>query len=440
MMMTNNSFQYQTIPKTPNRNPIHPSKKKRIDTSPYTPATMLTMSSITHHRPTNSNNAHKNSKKSKAHKLQSSATKTSIFQSKNKIDHSPISSFDLIETKGRNQIINKKKDLSFNKKIKTEILSTGYKNVQTPTTKVTRYDRHMKFNSAKTLNSLSESINNSTHLVVSSSNSFINKVDKDNVLLKEKINSILEGSIVDQKYQNEIKKDELILNNILSKSNSFDNLLKKKEKNTDNIMNSNDEYSHQENFFSLKNDYDIFYTEEYIRTISDDMIQLELQLLIDKVYEMQTAYHKTFKILFDNYKLYSTLLRTYYKKYFTTRKKYNILVQKKEKMKMKKNINMIWDNSNLFTLLNKEMKFFYEITKGASFDFSSKKVKTNRTFKNIFLSISQRVKNKLNTNEKKDVSNKNNIGMINKKKSINTKKGKPVNQNFDKIQKVLFHK
>ena len=59
-MMTNNSFQYQTIPKTPNRNPIHPSKKKRIDTSLYTPTTMLTMSSITHHRPTNSNNAHKN--------------------------------------------------------------------------------------------------------------------------------------------------------------------------------------------------------------------------------------------------------------------------------------------------------------------------------------------------------------------------------------------
>ena len=52
---------------------------------------------------------------------------------------------------------------------------------------------------------------------------------------------------------------------------------------------------------------------------------------------------------------------------------------------------------------------------------------------------SQRVKNKLNTNEKKDVS-KNNIGRINKKKSINTKKGKPVNQNFDKIRKVLFHK
>ena len=438
-MMTNNSFQYQTIPNTPNRNPIHPSKKKRIDTSLYTPTTMLTMSSITHHRPTNSNNAHKNNPKFKAHQLQSSATKTSILKSKKKVEQSSISSFDFIEPKGRNQNINKKKDLSFNKKIKTEILNTGYKNIQTPTAKVTRYDRHMKFNSAKTLNNFSESINNSTHLVVSNSNSFINKVDKDNVLLKEKINSILEGSIVDQKYQNEIKKDELIMNNILSKSNSFDKLLKKNEKNTDNIMNNNDEYNHQDNFFCLKNDYDIFYTKEYIEAISDDMIQLELQLLIDKVYEMQTAYHKDFKILFDNYKLYSTLLKTYYKKYFTTRKKYNILVQKKEKMKMKRNLNMIWDNSNLFTLLKKEMKFFYEITKGASFDFTSRKVKTNRTFKNLFLSISQRVKNKLNTNEKKDVS-KNNMGRINKKKSNNTKKGKPVNQNFDKIRKVLFHK
>ena len=100
---------------------------------------------------------------------------------------------------------------------------------------------------------------------------------------------------------------------------------------------------------------------------------------------------------------------------------------------------MIWDNSNLFTLLKKEMKFFYEITKGASFDFTSRKVKTNRTFKNLFLSISQRVKNKLNTNKKKDVRRNNSV-MINKKKSINTKKGKPVNHNFNKIRKVLFHK
>ena len=440
-MMTNNSFQYQTIPKTPNRNPLRPSKKKRIDTSPYTPATMLTMSSITHHRTNNSNNDHKAIHKPKTHKLQSSATKTSIFKSKKKIGQSPISSFDFIETnQGRNHNINKKKDLSFNKRLKTEILNTGYKNVQTPTAKVTRYDRHMKFNSAKTLNNLSESINNSTHLIVSSSNSFINKNDKDKILLKEKINSILEGSIVDQKYQNEIKKDELILNNILSKSNSFDKLIKQNEKNTDTIMNTNDEYNHQDNFFSLKNDYDIFYTEEYIRSIPDDMIQLELQLIIDKVYEMQSAYHKAFKIVFDNYKLYTTLLKTYYKRYFITRKKYNILVKRKEKMKMKKNINMLWDNSNIFTLLNKEMKFFYEITKGTSIDFSSKTVKTNRTFKNIFLAISQRVKNKLNINEKKESSNTSNIGLINKKKSLHTKKGKPVSQNFNRIQKVLFHK
>ena len=44
-------------------------------------------------------------------------------------------------------------------------------------------------------------------------------------------------------------------------------------------------------FENLKNDFDIFYTNEYLNNIDIEVIELEVQLLIEKIFEIQEAYH-----------------------------------------------------------------------------------------------------------------------------------------------------
>ena len=50
-------------------------------------------------------------------------------------------------------------------------------------------------------------------------------------------------------------------------------------------------------FENLKNDFDIFYTDEYLNNIDIEVIELEVQLLIEKILEIQEAYHLELRFL-----------------------------------------------------------------------------------------------------------------------------------------------
>ena len=116
------------------------------------------------------------------------------------------------------------------------------KSIANSNQKLTSYDR--KKGISQSMNSSSKKI--STEANISSS------TVKQN--LQDKINSALESSIIDQQYENEIKNDEIILNDeVLNPVSSFD-----EKKNSNTIAD----------FESWKNDFDIFYTDELVEKMN----------------------------------------------------------------------------------------------------------------------------------------------------------------------------
>ena len=52
---------------------------------------------------------------------------------------------------------------------------------------------------------------------------------------------------------------------------------------------------------NTKNDFILFYNKEYISSINEEMLILELQLMIDKILEMQNVYKKQSLIIQKNF-------------------------------------------------------------------------------------------------------------------------------------------
>ena len=462
-MIDNILLTYQTETKSPfKKTPVPPQKKKIGTISPFKTNQML-LTAFPKHRQVNSfANTFEDKQIHKSNKLLNSDTKTSLKRKKQSNGQSALARFDLggIEL-GRNKGI-KKKNLSFNKKSKEEVVNTRYKKIATPVPKVTCYDRHMKFNSAKTLTNLTQTMNVSNNVLTPSNNSFVRKKQENHPKrsMKEKINEILENSIIDQKFENEIKNDELILN---KSSSSFDIFLKQNEQEIE-MLNKE---TTKENFSSLKNDFEIFYTDDYVSSISEGMLQLELQLVIEKIFEIQAEYHKEYKAHLHNYKIYLELLNKNSRSFFLYLKKYNELMKLKERSKIKKIKHLIIESKKQnYSLIKGEINLLDKITESSNLPiFKSKKQINPKLFKNIFILICQRAKTKL-TNNQRDFYHETLIQKgINENKSENLltntntnasesvpfkkkssskmsitskKKGKTVNQQFDKITKVLF--
>lgn len=461
-MIDNILLTYQTETRSPfKKTPAPPQKKKTGTVSPFKTNQML-LTAYPKHRQVNSfANNFEDKQTHKSNKLLNSDTKTSLKRKKQSNEQSALTRFDLGRVGlGRNKGI-KKKNLSFNKKSKEEVINTRYKKIATPVPKVTCYDRHMKFNSAKTLTNLTQTMNVSGNVLTPKNNSFVRKKQENQPkrTMKEKINEILENSIIDQKFENEIKNDELILN----KSSSFDIFLKQNEQETE-MLNKE---STKENFNSLKNDFEIFYTEDYISSITQEMLQLELQLIVEKIFEIQAEYHKEYNAHLHNYKIYLELLNKHSRSFFLYLKKYNKLMKLKERSKIKK-IKQLINESKLqnYSLIKGEINLFDKITQSSKLPiFKSKKQINPRLLKNIFILICQKAKNKLTNNERdfyhealiqKGINENKSENLLTntntnasdsvpvKKKSSSKmsisskKKGKTVNQQFDKITKVLF--
>ena len=214
----------------------------------------------------------------------------------------------------------------------------------------------------------------------------------ENMIIKkldEKFKS-LESNIIDKKYENDIDHDEMIIstnkknptnltttrvrttNNINSNNYKLSNIIdENNDSNSDYFMNIFDNknnidfdenYLLNTSFENNRNDFDIMYTENYEKTVINDMLSLEIKLLIEKMLELQKSYHKELDIIVTQYNKNEKIFKILIEKIKMVQKKlYQI-----KKLNETKNINGniynfigIYDNNSKHEINNINLNEFY---------------------------------------------------------------------------------
>ena len=208
-------------------------------------------------------------------------------------------------------------------------------------------------------------------------NSHINNYNKnfdENLIIKkldEKFKS-LESNIIDKKYENDIDHDEIIIstnkkNLVNSNSNRAKtaNTNNKSNHKLSNIINdnNNDNYIEDKNDYIFKNlfekrnsidfdenyllntsfennrnDFNIMYTDDYEKTVINDMLSLEIKLLIEKMIELQKSYHKELNIIINQYNKNEEIFKILIEKVKMLQKKIYLIKKLNEIKSIKGNI------------------------------------------------------------------------------------------------------
>ena len=251
-------------------------------------------------------------------------------------------------------------------------------------------------------------------------NYFEGRNNKKNISQKIE-NHKLEEEIIDNNFRNTIKNDDIIFdNNNVKKNKNIDSffLISNEDNfNSDDsksdINNENDNSSIQV-FNSAKTDFLIFYTDDYLSSITKDTLSLEVQLMIEKIFDLQNTFHQQFNILNDKYNKYKKFYELYSEKYFLILKKYNRLREKDKKSeinKMKFSIkNPKAKKEDMIELFKKEIQVWKKMIAQKT---NLKNTMEKSLFK-IFISIITNNKNKLSILQKKFLTN-----LLEKKKQLN---------------------
>lgn len=153
--------------------------------------------------------------------------------------------------------------------------------------------------------------------------SFIDKIFKDNGLninLKESYNSpnICKSyhKLPDDLNLVENKKKEIkeynTNGNLSDKNNNAidnDNYIPKLDNNNNEFENEEEDFG-LDNYSRIKDDFNLLYNKEYIQQINEDLLKLEIELFIEKMSELFSAYH----IQMDEKILENQIIKRGYKK------------------------------------------------------------------------------------------------------------------------------
>ena len=237
----------------------------------------------------------------------------------------------------------------------------------------------------------------------------------------------MEEMIIDKNYENNIANDEIIIGNKktskkhFNENNSNENSLSSSNENNENLFNN------------MKHDFHIMYIPNYEKMINDDMLSLEIQLLYEKIIELQSAYHSEFNekyIKFQNRrKNIENLLCLYkqYKKKFVNLQKINEKIEKKNKLKNTIFFENNKEKTNFSKINNIEFNLWRQIFgmtgKYSLLDKNETKKIVFDIFKNSIFEKYQRIKNNMNELEKSVILNmmkKNNYRTESTGKNYNT--------------------
>ena len=164
---------------------------------------------------------------------------------------------------------------------------------------------------------------------------------------------------------------------------------------------------------NIKKDFILFYNKEYINSINDEMLILELQLMIDKILEMQNVYKRQAIIIQKNFELYQKKIIFYQKRNLLMNKKKNKLSYEKLKNTCTEEFNDLYYNNkktNFYNTKNifktNELSLWNNLTLYLTEKNSKKDNEINnlkQKFNDIFISICSKNLNNLNSLSKKFV-------------------------------------
>ena len=244
-------------------------------------------------------------------------------------------------------------------------------------------------------------------------------LDKFRNFSKEKFEkrelSKLEDSIINQSFRNTIKLDTDIIGknklpNVFSSSslnlNEYSNLFTN-ECNTSSHFYNNDDYEIKiKEFFKL-------YTKEYILQIDDDMLQLETQIMLEKIFDLLNNCNIQKRENLKNYSNYNNAFISFSNNYLELNKKYDKLKDKIRKSRLKEmNYKLNKKFINEFNskiepkLFIQEINIWKNVTNNCTINDNLYNFCKNKLI-DIFLSIVSKHKNKLNTLAKKFVNDLN---------------------------------
>ena len=270
----------------------------------------------------------------------------------------------------------------------------------------------------------------------------------------------LENNIIDKKYENVIDHDEMIIssnkkNSINSKSNRIkssniklsniidDNTNYKNniEDKSDNIfmniftnrnsIDFDENYLLNTSFENNRNDFNIMYTDDYEKTVANDMLSLEIKLLIEKMIELQKSYHKELNLIINQYNKNEEIFKILIEKVKMIQKKLYQIKNLNENKSLKGNIYNfidIYNNNNKQEInkinINEFFLWKYILNIQDKKNEYNSKEKLRDLFKRIIFDKYHKISGKMNNIENKiiinlmkkfkynNINNKNNIGFI----------------------------
>lgn len=325
---------------------------------------------------TKSNNNNKYLSGSSTTKHKNYYTRISSAQNKNKINMNAKNYLNDIKRKifnGKIKNLRKKAHLKLNTNphfyhnrtnLKLKVPSLGHKLYNNEGKKKAKniFKSIFKYNFIKPEKNSKKLEHNSSNFIVrrnlnyssTSFNSILNKQNKDN---KDTKNESLNNLIVSQ--DNEFNNRYLVTEYSSKKDNDL--LMTNEEIINDislneiyNSYNFNNSILY-EDFTSLKKDFELFYTKKFIDGINHDLIELEFNLALDKIFDLLMSYNFHVEKIFNENNSYKINIKTIISRIKEINKKLVKLKNKKEYFTYTSEYkNLIKENDMNF---NKDTKF-----------------------------------------------------------------------------------
>ena len=357
-------------------------------------------------------------------KINSKNEKTPINKNKLRLNNSTVSGIGL-----------NKKILGTDKNFLIKNLDNNFIDVANNKKKTNINNKNNNNNNNKTLKNKSASMKE-----IEINNKYIETLKNDNEfydnILDKFFDKYFHSLVEEDEEKTDISNSNIIINDInLNENNN----------NINNISNNNYDIDNSK-FLQLKDDFNLLYTEDYLSNVQNDTLRLELELMIDKTFEIIKNYHQEINKIKKEKKRNFVILNNINFFFQNLNKKNFKFNQFRENEQIKKNnLNVILknfsvENLNCLDIQKKEFVLFKNLLpkkilekKSLLKEICIKIVQKNHKFFDDSSRFKNWIKNNVIINNNNNNTNHNNNVNNNKNKTI--KKNLSTNSTHKKTNK-----